>query len=408
MFIPILDDANLSPSGVIPLRPFVAFPIGDQYMESLAEFYETDQYTHRYPRILYLGIMLLEIGLGQALSLSHNSNLNPVAQTNTARIKAKMKLKELKNAKWDGFQWRGYFVDVIECCLDSTNFKRDAHGHKRDERATKRSSRAERRDILYRKVVAPLSWLATVGFEEWEEVPLIHIQKINQREPTFANNEESKSFWEEIRTQCSFLSKTPSGESNFLEDLQKIAKHIESCRRAKKITKRIRVAILDSGCRTTLPFFQTSTQRSDRLKGWKDFVTNSGSEVDSFGHGTFMARLLMHVAPMVDVYVIRVAANGEELEHSQENIATVRSTLPSHSTTLIATRQLSMQRYLRIGRWISYPYLLDSLMRLGKHTHESPTPSKESKRSEMIPWFSSPPPGTPGSEVKTFQLVTGT
>jgi hypothetical protein len=63
-----------------------------------------------------------------------------------------------------------------------------------------------------------------------------------------------------------------------------------------------------------------------------------------------MARLLMHVAPMVDVYVIRVAANGEELEHSQENIAMVRSTLPSHSTTLIKTRQLSMQHYLRIGR----------------------------------------------------------
>jgi hypothetical protein len=252
-----------------------------------------------------------------------------------------MKLKDLKTADWDGFQWKGYFIDAIESCLDSENFKHNSKGRKHGKREVNHASRAERRDLLYDKVVAPLSWLATVGFEKWKEAPLIPIQPKKDKEPTFADNEESQSFWNEIRTRCSFLSENPPDGSNFLEDIQKIAKHIESCRRAKKMTKRIRVAILDSGCETALPFFQTSKQRSDRLKGWKDFATNSKSEVDTFGHGTFMARLLMHVAPMVDVYVIRVAVNGDELHHSQENIAKVCSTCLSHLVVLTIARQLS-------------------------------------------------------------------
>jgi hypothetical protein len=408
MFIPVLDDATLSTSRAIPLRPFVAFPIGDQYVESSAEFYGTDQYTHRYPRILHLGVMLLEIGLGQSLGLGENPKLSPLAQTNTARIKARMKLKELKNTDWDGFQWKGYFVNAIESCLDSTNFQNNSISLKHGERKAKHSSREERRDVLYHKVVAPLSWLATVGFEEWEEVPLIPIQKTKTKEPTFADNEESQSFWGEIRTRCSFLSKNPRDGSSFLEDIREIAKHIESCRRAKKITKRIRVAILDSGCEIALPFFQTPKQRSDRVKGWKDFAANSESKVDSFGHGTFMARLLMHVAPMVDVYVIRIAANGDQLNNSQENIAKVRSNLLSNLTMLILARLSSMQLYPLIGKLISYPCLLASPTSPGKHMHASPTPSKKSGKSEMIPWSFSQPPGTVGSEAKTFQLVTGT
>jgi hypothetical protein len=82
---------------------------------------------------------------------------------------------------------------------------------------------------------------------------------------------------------------------------------------------------LDTGCRRDLAFFQ-APQRSERLKGWEDFTSaGSKTETDSFGHGTFMARLLMHVAPIVDVYLIRVAENDMELENNQEKIARVTS-----------------------------------------------------------------------------------
>lgn len=331
LFIPI--DEETSELEGIPLRAFVSFPFGKQYKESPAEFCDKDQFTHRYPRILYLGIVLLEIGLGQPLRLERDSKLSLLAHTNTAHVKAKMKLKELKKAKWEGFRWKDYFVEAVENCLDSTNFKETPKSRKprrrgdmnEGDKVVSYSPLPERRDALYRKVVAPLFWLATVGFEDPEEVPVVPLRKKIWRKSTFADNEEIQSFWNGIRIEPTFHSGSPSSTPKFLEDLQLIARHILRCRRKVKVTKPIRVAILDTGCQRDLAFFQ-NPQRSERLKGWKDF-TSAGSEIeiDTFGHGTFMARLLIHVAPIVDVYLIRIAENAEDLENNQENIARVTS-----------------------------------------------------------------------------------
>ncbi|KAF7503911.1 hypothetical protein GJ744_002992 [Endocarpon pusillum] len=327
LFIPI--DEKISELEGIPLRAFVSFPFGMQYMESPAEFCDKERFTHRYPRILYLGIVLLEIGLGQPLGLERDPKLNLLAHTNRAHIKAKMKMKELKKAMWDGFRWKDYFVEAVENCLDSTNFKENPERRRSRRRGDRNegdktvsySPLPERRDVLYQKVVAPLFWLATVGFEDTEEVPLVPLGKKIRHKSTFADNEEIQSFWDGFRENSSFHSDSPSSKPKFLEDLQLIAGHILRCRRKVKLTIPIRVAILDTGCRRDLAFFQ-DPQRSERLRKWKDF-TSAGSEreTDAFGHGTFMARLLMHVAPIVDVYLIRVAENTKDLENNRENIA---------------------------------------------------------------------------------------
>ncbi|KIW24023.1 uncharacterized protein PV07_09762 [Cladophialophora immunda] len=326
-FIPL--DGKFSPSEKIPLRAFISFPFGSRYKESPAEFYDKDQYTHRYPRILYLGIVLLEIGLGQALGLEHDPKLSLLAHTNTAHVKAKMKVKELKDARWDGFRWKDYFIEAVESCLDSASFKETAERRKSRHRShsgddnedAKDSPLSERRDALYRKVVRPLFWLATVGFEDTEEMPLVPIRKKIRRKSMLADNEELQCFWRETSTHPAFHSGHSSSTEGFLQDLQVIARHITRCRRLAKIENPVRVAILDTGCKADLPFFQNS-QRSNRLKRWKDFAAaGSKREIDTFGHGTFMARLLMHVAPIVDIYLIRVAENTDDLENNEENIA---------------------------------------------------------------------------------------
>ena len=328
LFIPL--DGKISELEGIPLRAFVSFPFGTQYKESPAEFYHNDHFTHRYPRILYLGIVLLEIGLGQPLELERDSKLSLLPHTNIAHVKAKMKLKELKKAKWDGFRWKDYFVEAVENCLDSTNFKETPkrqksrrRGHtNEDDKTVSYSPLPERRDALYQKVVAPLFWLATVGFEDTEEVPVVPICEKIRRKSTFADDKEIQSFWNVIGESPSFRIGSDS-TPRFLEDLQLIAAHILRCRRKVKATTPIRVAILDTGCQRDMDFFQNPS-RSERLKGWKDFTSaGSESETDIFGHGTFMARLLMHVAPIVDVYLIRIAENTKDLENNQENIGKV-------------------------------------------------------------------------------------
>ncbi|EXU99024.1 peptidase S8 family protein [Metarhizium robertsii] len=329
VFIPL--NKEFSPTEGIPLRAFVPFPFGPRYKKSPQEFCQEDQFTHRYPRILYLGIILLEIGLGQALRLEHNPKLSLLAHINTAHAKAKMKLKELDDAEWDGFRWKEYFVEAVRNCFDSTNFKESPRLRNPRQRGSsecadndaKDSAFLERRDALYQKVVAPLLWLATTGFEDSEEVPLVPIRKKIRRQPTLAKNgdEELQTFWNEIHARPSLMSGSSISTEGFLEDLQIIAGHIARCRRLAKATKPIRVAILDTGCHRGLRFFQ-NPQRFNRLKGWKDFTSaGSESEIDTFGHGTFMARLLMHVAPIIDVYVVRVAENTEDLETQENSIA---------------------------------------------------------------------------------------
>ncbi|KAI0405910.1 S8 family peptidase [Xylaria palmicola] len=317
-----LDEEFASPENIL-LRVFVSFPFDGQYKESPAESYDEGYYTHRYPRILCLGILLLEIGLGQAIDMGNASELVSVEHINRLHIKAGLKLRELKRAKWEAFGSKDCFVEAVENCLESVNFKettsRRRSRHQSD--SSEKSHLSERRYALWRKVVAPLFRLATVGFEDSDGPPLIRISNELRGKSISADTEELQRSWGEIHhTHSSFLS-GPSGSSEgFLHHLQVIAGHITRCRWLTRTTRPIRVAILDTGCQEELAFFKDD-RRSSRLRGWKDFtMTGSQSAVDTFGHGTFMARLLMHVAPIADVYVIRVAENTEDLENHEQSI----------------------------------------------------------------------------------------
>lgn len=93
-FVPLADPDTSQE--IVPLRPFVSFPLGNQYKQSPAELCSDKDCLHKYPRILHLGIVLLEIGLGQPLELSYDTELSFLAHTNLARGKAYAKLKDLK------------------------------------------------------------------------------------------------------------------------------------------------------------------------------------------------------------------------------------------------------------------------------------------------------------------------
>ncbi|KAI0515128.1 S8 family peptidase [Xylaria bambusicola] len=316
-------DQDISPPGDVLLRVFVSFPFGDEGKKSPAESYDEGYYTHRYPRILCLGIILLEIGLGQAIEMGSSSESFSVEHINRVHIKAELKLRELKKTKWDGFRSKACFDEAVENCLESVNFRETTNRQRTQHQShsVKKPHLSERRDALYRKVVAPLFRLAMVGYQDSDEPRLIRIPNEVRSKSISANDEMLQRSWDEIHhTHSSFLSGHSGNREGFLHHLQVIAGHITRCRRVAKTIKPIRVAILDTGCYKELEFFKDD-RRSTRIRGWKDLTTaGSHSATDTFGHGTFMARLLMHVAPIADIYIIRVAENTEDLESHEQDI----------------------------------------------------------------------------------------
>ncbi|KAL8367020.1 hypothetical protein RB599_011105 [Gaeumannomyces hyphopodioides] len=119
----------------------------------------------------------------------------------------------------------------------------------------------------------------------------------------------------------------------WLSELMKISRQVESKRREWRIATPVRVAILDTGLDWDFPVFRERSGLLKSVTDVKDFVTPSTSTVtDVFGHGTFMARLIMECAPGVEILVARVAENTIELKNSQANIKEVReapATTPS-------------------------------------------------------------------------------
>jgi len=88
-----------------------------------------------------------------------------------------------------------------------------------------------------------------------------------------------------------------------------------------------------------------------RLKGWKDLTSmDSATKIDSFGHGTFMTRLRMEVAPIADVYLICVAEQTDDLQNNASSIAKVRFSNRFKDKLTFTIMQLSSPAWTRTGK----------------------------------------------------------
>ena len=50
---------------------------------------------------------------------------------------------------------------------------------------------------------------------------------------------------------------------------------------------------------------------------------SSKTEMDEYGHGTFMARLVMQMVPGCELYIARVTQTTQQLENNDERVAKV-------------------------------------------------------------------------------------
>lgn len=130
-------------------------------------------------------------------------------------------------------------------------------------------------------------------------------------------------------TLASFHTGKPINPEDWLEDMKRINRYIDQIKQknfANTELRPIRIAILDSGCNLEVPYFRDDeeSQRAARIAEWKDFVDGSEAKIDSFGHGTFMATLVIETAPLAELYIARVAHSTAQLVGMENNISQVR------------------------------------------------------------------------------------
>lgn len=313
----------------LPNKPYISVQF-EVVNEDPNEYLSDDSLVHRYPRILAFAILLIEIGLGRSLQLRQ---CNDLYQINADFEVASKGLDELKKASWETFANKDIFVQAIVNCLTSDNYRpgsnRDIAGSTVPSLATGPHCREsleirQRRSAFYDNVVWPLQWLAEVGFRCDQRVNYLNMNQrslqLNFDRPSSVKDDSK----EDIQLpSAQYHGGKKIGPKRWLDDLKAINAVISpKLRKLPAESKRIRVAILDTGYNPKAPLLADGA-RSRCFNGWKDFVSGSDVPVDAFGHGTFMATLIVESAPISEVYVARVAENTNSLPKSPSQIAQV-------------------------------------------------------------------------------------
>lgn len=292
-------------------RPYYVVDFDDDTGRFL-EYCDEYSVIFRYPRLLALSMMLLEIGRGECLSIGTTTigaGLNKnwdLAQQLLARPKA-----------WGDFDYPD-FRHAISNCLDRTLFE-DAGRDADDDLAV-----TNRKAALHEYVVLPLErLLKNLGY--WDE--LYDVGPIESQGPPYAAASSipvSPSL--PLPSEAILANAEMTQSSEWLSKITSINGNIHSLSSLSK-RRRLRVAILDTGYDAEAVFFGIQARRQ-RLKGWMDYVDDSEHPVDSNGHGTHTVSVLMKVAPLADVYVARIARDRACLGTATDSIRRVSVTQP--------------------------------------------------------------------------------
>lgn len=315
-FMEAEDDDNL------PLQAYLSFPFGVPSNPSPDILHE-DLLTHQCPRIFDVGILLLEIGLSKPLPTGFRRTM--VAQANLKHTMANSGLIELQKMTWPGFNHKMYFDRAVEFCLNSENFIRRPQNTQGQQGSSRRQTTetgsddrdgvATRRRIFYKNVVRPLAWLAKKGFK-------VRSGDITSVKRQAASQGQGFGVAEHASPEAAF--NTAIVPSAWLRDLMVISTEVEQKRRKCQVATPVRIAILDTGLDGDLPVFRRKDGLLGRIADKVDFVEpDSSTLTDEFGHGSFMARLVMDCAPGAEILVVRVAERTSRLENRRENIRKV-------------------------------------------------------------------------------------
>ena len=306
-------------------KPYLSIHFNEEDPEC-SEYDKVPGMVHHYPRIRALGIMLVEIGIGFPLPRDEKQLQPLAARANGELFTA---LNYTRGEKyWRDFDYPDY-MSAIQHCLELNTFNQVPLAEGSDTREWNQGLK-QRRNMLYDQVVFPLEHLlqATKWMDDFTKLPPLDMpSKSLTMESSVTPGLCQESYMGKLKKR---RTRSEKAASEWLLNLKRLNGELP----APDVWRRVRIAILDTGCDNNAPFF-FSPDIEGRLKGWKDCVDGSDQPEDSHGHGTHLVSLVMKCAPEADVYVVRIAKSPDQLLNSSENVAKVGSSKYSRQTILL-------------------------------------------------------------------------
>ncbi|KAM7210130.1 hypothetical protein V8F06_014486 [Rhypophila decipiens] len=262
---------------------------------------------HRYPRVLALGIMLVEIATGQPFEVEGHPDHWEPKTTNQQLLSLQKHLNTGQSHEDCRFP---RYRAAVSKCLDPMLFRNAAFNPKNPS-----ENLEQRRSILYSQVVDPLRQLIEgtgwdAELDDFERTALIP----KPRAKTASLSPAPLTISE---MTCTVNQK----DDPWLEQVAVLNGMLKKERR--KVSARgtpLKIAILDTGYDENAPAFDLPG-RSRKVKAWKDFVSCSPRPIDTDGHGTHLLTLLLQVECPANIFVARVAESSKTLRAAQGNIA---------------------------------------------------------------------------------------
>ncbi|KAF6795401.1 putative subtilisin [Colletotrichum sojae] len=298
-FLPelVVEDEHDQPSvALYASKPYFAVQFLQHAGESV-EYCSAFGVVYRYPRLLALCIILLEIGRGQSLTTEDHGSVEANLNANWTLAKRLTN----KNRTWGDFDYPHYRQAILGCL--NYNYSKQAG-------ASIETNVFARKAAVYEAVLQPLEKLVNeLGFAE----------NMNIMDPIDASQGPGRIADVPAPPAMPMRNSAVDQTSQWLNDLNAINRYFHKrCPLASVPSPR--VAILDTGFDEEGVFFSVPGRRQ-KVKGWKDFAADSELPVDDNGHGSHCTALIMKVAPHATIYVARIAKDRGSLRNAAQAIA---------------------------------------------------------------------------------------
>ncbi|KAJ2981443.1 hypothetical protein NUW58_g6689 [Xylaria curta] len=266
--------------------------------------------------IAALGILILELEANmQAGWTNDDEDFETGEKSNVCRL-----IRILSDENWTGELSDGY-RQIAKSCLEFENLV---------EASRFPCGEADRRNLamLYKRVVNPLFQLLVSSFgtaaQVFRSIPALSVPERQKKKSSRTNMVLFDDFeMSGDDTKVRYAQELWRNLEGFLDKVRSIRAviprrgHIGLAETSQQtqLPDRIRVAILDTG--VDVKDIMIKGALGSRIKDRRSFVGPSPSNrIDTYGHGTHVARLLLKMAPAAEIYIAKIS-EGKNLDNSR-------------------------------------------------------------------------------------------